>query len=669
MMIKMEDVLNKIKALNKSTYLIDKVLFNISLILISFLSARIMVIGNFPFGISIVSSSTNLLTSMIGSLFGYFSLKSTSMCVRYISTIIAVFFMRTLFSDLKKIDNYILYAVIVNFIPNFITGIASKIAYGLTFISFTECVLESFISMGVSCLLKFIFSFIYEKKEKFEILILPFILSIIFIPFINARIFSINIINVILACSILCFSYSLKILGGSVFGILQGILYIIAKTESHVEIISAPFSGMIAGISSKFGKLFMCLVYLVSNLIIRFQISSEISHIEIIEKILGISLFLLISEKIDLKNIETLDFFNLSKGTLNLVSQNISIVKNCLKSSKKTFNDASLKTSKSFKSDTKDIVNLYLDNMNSIFENISKSINDEIEINENMSQKIKEYIKKVFKVNTKVSYGTNYLNKSILQIEFYKFDIPNDIEKFEEELSFICGKPFMRPEFFTNDSSTILRICEKANLNPLIMSKQHTNKGEKYCGDSFHSFFDGLGNFYVVMCDGMGTGFYASVSGNMSSKVISNMIRSGIEPKTAISISNSFLISKSNDETLSTVDIFSINLFSGESSFIKAGSASSFIKKGNEVIKVSSDTFPIGILTSFNISTTYCKLAKNDIVLVVSDGITDTGEDWIENLIRNEINIVNLNDKILETACSLREPENDDDITSILIKI
>ena len=145
------------------------------------------------------------------------------------------------------------------------------------------------------------------------------------------------------------------------------------------------------------------------------------------------------------------------------------------------------------------------------------------------------------------------------------------------------------------------------------------------------------------------------------------MIKAGINPKTAISISNSFLISKSDDETLSTVDIFSINLFSGESSFIKAGSASSFIKKGSEVVKVSSNTFPIGILTNFNISTTYCKLTKNDIVLVMSDGITDTGEAWIENLIRNEINIVNLNDKILKTACSLRE--NDDDITSILVKI
>ena len=667
--IKVEDVLNKIKVLNKNTYSIEKVLFNILVIAISFLSSRIMVIGSFPFGISVVSSSRNLITSMIGSFFGYFSLQNTSTCVRYISTVIAIFFVRMLFSDLKKINNYILYAVIVNFIPNFIIGFTSKVAYGLTFISFTECVLESFISMGLSCLLKFIFSLISEKKEKFEVMILIFIFSIIFIPFMNLKMFSINIVNVILSCAILCSSYSLKILGGSVFGILQGILYIISKSESYVEIISSPFSGMMSGVSSKFGKLFMCLIYLVSNLVIRFQINSEISHIEIIEKILGISLFLWISEKIDLKHIETLDFLNLSKGTLSLATQNISIIKNCITTSKKYFNEASLKSNKSFKSDSKDIINLYLDDISQIFNNVSKSINDDIEINENMSCRIREYIKKLFKVNTKVSYGINHFKKAIIQIEFYKFDVPCDLEKFGEEISFICGKSFMKPEFFINDSSTILRICEKTNLKPCIISDQHTNKGEKYCGDSFNSFFDGLGNFYVIMCDGMGTGYSASISGNMSSKVISTMIRGGIDPKTAISISNSFLIAKSNDETLSTVDIFSINLFSGESSFIKAGSASSFIRKRSEVVKISSDTFPIGILTNFNISTTRCKLEKDDIVLMVSDGITDTGEDWIEDMIRNEINIVNLNNKILKSACELRKNINDDDITSILIKI
>ena len=667
--IKAEDVLNKFKILNKSTYLIERILFNILVIAISFLSSRIMVIRSFPFGISVVSSSKNLITSMIGSFLGYFSLKSTSTCVRYVSTVIAVFFVRLLFSDFKRVNNYILYSVIVNFIPNFIIGLASKIAYGLTFISFTECVLESFISMGLSCLLKFIFNLLSEKKEKFEVMILLFVFSIIFIPFMNVRIFYVNIMNVVFSCAILCSSYSLQILGGSICGILQGILYIIAKNESYVEIISSSFSGMMSGISSKFGKLFMCLVYLVSNLIIRFQINSEINHTEIIEKILGMFLFLWISEKMDLKHIETLDFFNLSKGTLSFSMQNISILNNCLIESKKEFNEASLKTNKSFKSDSKDIVNSYLDDMNQIFNNIAKFISEDIEINENISCRITEHIRKVFKVNTRVSYGINHFKKAIIQIEFYKFDVPYNLEKFGEEISFICGKSFMKPEFFISDSSTILRICEKANLRPCIISEQHTNKGEKYCGDSFNSFFDGLGNFYVIMCDGMGTGYSASISGNMSSKVISNMIRGGINPKTAISISNSFLIAKSNDETLSTVDIFSINLFSGESSFIKAGSASSFVKKRHEVIKISSDTFPIGILTNFNISTTRCKLGKDDLVLMVSDGITDTGEDWIEDMIKNEINIVNLNNKILKNACKLRKNINDDDITSILVKI
>ena len=43
----------------------------------------------------------------------------------------------------------------------------------------------------------------------------------------------------------------------------------------------------------------------------------------------------------------------------------------------------------------------------------------------------------------------------------------------------------MKMELFFGDSSTIIRTCERTNLNPLLLCKQHTTKGEKYCGDSF----------------------------------------------------------------------------------------------------------------------------------------------------------------------------------------
>ena len=657
----------KVRRLNNNINLTEKIIFNILILTLSFLSSRIMIIGNFPLGISIVSSLQNVISSWLGAFMGYFSLKNVSLSVRYVATMIAVIFMRILFKDLKKSDNFIMYSIIVNFIPNFTTGIASKMAYGLNLRSFFECFLESLISMMTSYFLMFASNLITEKKEKFNIFIFPFVAFLISSPFINVKIFSINIFNIVNIITLLYFSYFTQIIGGSFCGILQAVVYMLLKPEAHSEIISFPILGMISGFSSRFGKLFMISIYMISNLTICKQINSNIDQFYFIEIIVGISAFIYLSKKIKIRNNKIHAILHPSHNIMSLVIQNISILKNVIVNSKKVFNNISFNTDQNFKSDSKNLVNSYLDGMSKICESINNSI--DLKINEGFSHRIENFIKKAFSVNSKVNFGENKSNKIVLQIEFYRFDVPNDLEKLREEICFIIGKSFMKFEIFENDSSTILRTCEKPSLHPRLFYKQHVTNGEKYCGDSFKSFCDGLGKFYVIMCDGMGTGNNAAISGNMTSEVIKNMIRGGIDFKTSISIANSLLMSKSKDESLSTVDIFALDLYSGDAEFIKAGAASSFIRKGREIAKISSDTFPIGILSEFSVSKTHCKLEKEDLVFIVSDGITDTGEDWIENMIRDEFNIIELNDKILNQAIKLREEENDDDITSIMIKI
>lgn len=657
----------KIRRLNNNIELVEKIIFNILLLTLSFLSSRIMIVGGFPLGISIVSSVQNMTSSLVGTFIGYFSLKNVSLSVRYISTMIAVFFMRILFKDFKKLSNYIIYSAIVNFIPNFTTGIASKMAYGLSFRSFTECFLEALISMGASCFLRFAFNLVNNKKEKFNIIVLPFTVFLIFSPFINIKVLSINLFNIVNIVILLYFSYFMHLLGGSICGILQAIAYVVLRPESQNEIISFPILGMISGFSSKFGKLSTVLIYLVSNLVICTQMGSQIDQSYLIELAIGISIFTYVADRFKLKNNKILSLSHNSDHIMSLALQNISIAKNGLIKSKKIFNNVSLKTDRKFKSDSKNLVNSYMESMSKVCDNINNSM--ELTINEEYSSKIRRCIKKIFQVESKVNCGENKSNKMIVQIEFYRFDVPNDLEKLSEEICYILGKPFMKFEIFENDSSTIIRTCEKSNLHPCLFYKQHITNGEKYCGDSFKSFCDGLGKFYVVMCDGMGTGNDAAISGNMTSKVIKNMVRVGIDFKTSISIANSFLMSKSKDESLSTVDIFALDLYSGNAEFIKAGAASSFVRKGREIARISSDTFPIGILSEFNVSKTHCKLEKEDLVFIFSDGITDTGEDWIENMIRDEFNIIELNDKILNQAIKFREDGSDDDITSIMIKI
>ena len=54
---------------------------------------------------------------------------------------------------------------------------------------------------------------------------------------------------------------------------------------------------------------------------------------------------------------------------------------------------------------------------------------------------------------------------------------------------------------------------------------------------------------------------------------------------------------------------------------------------------------------------------------MVSDGITDTGEEWIETLLRNEINDIDIVDKIMKISNEKRANFSDDDMTVITVKL
>ena len=88
-----------------------------------------------------------------------------------------------------------------------------------------------------------------------------------------------------------------------------------------------------------------------------------------------------------------------------------------------------------------------------------------------------------------------------------------------------------------------------------------------------------------------------------------------------------------------------------------------------QITKIISNAPPIGILPEANVNKTKFTLEENDVILMVSDGVTDTGEVWIKELISNELSDINIVDKIIKSSLKRRELSNDDDITAITIKL
>lgn len=220
-------------------------------------------------------------------------------------------------------------------------------------------------------------------------------------------------------------------------------------------------------------------------------------------------------------------------------------------------------------------------------------------------------------------------------------------------------------------NSTKIQITEKAVFEVEMGACQHTCNNAKLCGDNYRIFSDGLGNTVAVISDGMGTGGRAAVDSAMTTSMFEKLTKSGLSIKSALKIINSCLIVKSYDEALSTIDVVKINLFTGESYINKAGASFTFVKRNNHVYKVDLPALPLGILPSIEFKSKKFVLNKDDVILMISDGVIASGDEWVKKELYKFDNgsEQEFAEKIVEQAKFRRNDGHDDDITALVMKI
>lgn len=124
----------------------------------------------------------------------------------------------------------------------------------------------------------------------------------------------------------------------------------------------------------------------------------------------------------------------------------------------------------------------------------------------------------------------------------------------------------------------------------------------------------------MILSDGMGTGSRAAVDGTMTTGLAGKLIRAGFSFECVVKTVNSALMVKSKDESLSTLDIISIDLFNGEATFYKAGAAASLICRRGKTIRVERSSLPLGILRDVEFERVTGKIGDGDMLLMMSDG-------------------------------------------------
>lgn len=248
-----------------------------------------------------------------------------------------------------------------------------------------------------------------------------------------------------------------------------------------------------------------------------------------------------------------------------------------------------------------------------------------------------------------------------------------DIEKLalSKELSKLCARSLDMPCITEASDRCRIQIAEKPIFDVQVGVTQHIYKNGILCGDNYKYFNDGMGRMIFILSDGMGTGGRAAVEGAMACQVMETLIKSGISFKTAVRITNSALLIKSEDEFLATLDVFCIDLFNGNVDIIKAGAPLTLIRKNGEIIKTDKPSLPIGILQDINISTDSDVLSKDDRVLMLSDGAISQGDEWLEDEIKNwqDEDAQSFSEHIVSTALKNKDEKFDDDITVLAMKM
>ncbi len=160
----------------------------------------------------------------------------------------------------------------------------------------------------------------------------------------------------------------------------------------------------------------------------------------------------------------------------------------------------------------------------------------------------------------------------------------------------VCERNFDVPTISEVGGEIFIVLNEKAELNVDFGAEQICANDSKMCGDAYKYFNDGKGHFLMVLSDGMGTGGRAAVDGAMACGLMSRLLKAGFGYDCSLRFLNSSMLFKSTDESLATVDVASVDLFTGQAELYKAGAAPTIISRSGRTGKAESTSLPAGIL-------------------------------------------------------------------------
>ena len=191
-------------------------------------------------------------------------------------------------------------------------------------------------------------------------------------------------------------------------------------------------------------------------------------------------------------------------------------------------------------------------------------------------------------------------------------------------------------------------------------------EGEKVSGDQYATMESEKGKLILLLSDGTGSGEDASRGSGRVMDLMEKMLEA------SVNLLNSALYAQNEEDDHPTIDLCSLDLYTGECEICKVGGVATFWKTSGRVLCVGGESLPLGIFQKVQIERQMCQIRPGDLLVMMTDGVLDMMEDGEERMAQvleglQEQNPQEIAEKILSYAICASEGRIRDDMTVFVL--
>ncbi len=255
-----------------------------------------------------------------------------------------------------------------------------------------------------------------------------------------------------------------------------------------------------------------------------------------------------------------------------------------------------------------------------------------------------------------------------IHIQFNALPSRSYLQLIEDLLSEKLNQPFAKA-VRCDEKGLAYCFYEQTAFTVQCENLQSIGGREQICGDSLACFRDAKGRFIAVLSDGMGTGERAALDSLMTTGLAQTLLKAHLSVACTARLVNAALLLRSRQETVATLDIAVIDLYTGKVKIYKAGASYSVLLKKDETAIIEQQSLPLGILDEADPVCCEFEMQDGDTLLLMSDGACTIHPDFFKALHGNTQNLTKTVEDIIEEALRCSTQGKADDITCLALRL